>query len=146
MDISKKVITKNLLIFVLLILLSIGVSAAAEDKIVTLADDGQTITLQVNETFLLKLGEEYDWNITIDDQTIVSRDVVSGAQGLYRAHKEGSSTLTAVGDPECRKVQPPCGAPSRVFRINIVVGAPKTSGFGVFLAIMALMVAFVRRR
>ena len=151
MDISKKVLTNNSIIFGLVILVSIGVSAAAEPEVVTLADDGQTITLQVNETFLLKLGEEYDWNITIDDQTIVSRVpnvlVVRGAQGLYRAHKEGSSTLTAIGDPICRKAQPPCGAPSREFRINMVVaGAPKTSGFGVFFAIIALMVAFVRRR
>jgi hypothetical protein len=153
MNISKKVIPNNSIILGLVILVSIGVSAAAEPggKIVTLADDGQTITLQVNETFLLKLGEEYDWNITIDDQTIVSRVpnvlVVRGAQGLYRAHKEGSSTLTAIGDPICRRAQPPCGAPSREFRINIVVaGAPKTSGFGVFLAIFALMVALLASR
>ena len=80
MNISKKVLTNNSIIFWLVILVLIGASSPAEDKIITLADDGQTITLQVNETFLLKLGEEYDWNITIDDQTIVSRDVVRGAQ------------------------------------------------------------------
>lgn len=153
MNISKKVLTNISIIFGLVILVSIGVSAAAEPggKIVTLADDGQTITLQVNETFLLKLGEEYDWNITIDDQTVVSRVpnvlVVRGAQGLYRAHKEGNSTMTAIGDPICRRDQPPCGAPSREFRINIVVaGAPKTSGFGAFFAILALMAALLASR
>ncbi len=45
------------------------------------------------ETFLLKLGEDYYWNITIDDQTIISRVpnvlVVRGAQGIYRAHEPG---------------------------------------------------------
>jgi hypothetical protein len=70
-----------------------------------ISKDGQTITLQVNETFLLKLGEEYDWNITIDDQTIVSPNVL------------------------------------------VVRGAPKTSGFRLFFAVLALMIAmFVGRR
>ncbi|MFZ3167151.1 MAG: protealysin inhibitor emfourin [Candidatus Methanoperedens sp.] len=48
--------------------------------------------LMVNETFLLKLGADYDWNITIDDQKIISRipnvAVIVGAQGIYKAHKE----------------------------------------------------------
>ncbi len=44
-------------------------ASAQESQTVTLADNGRTITLKVNETFLLKLGEGYDWNITIDDQT-----------------------------------------------------------------------------
>ena len=100
MNVRKKCSANTLIILVLLVLASIGERAAAEpaqeSKIVTFADDGQTISLKANETFLLKLGEEYDWNIAIDDQTIVSRDVlvVSGAQGLYRAHKEGSSTFS----------------------------------------------------
>jgi predicted secreted protein len=94
-------------------------------KIVTLADNGKTITLQVNETFLLKLGAEYDWNITIDDQKIISRvpnvAVVAGAQGIFKAHKEGHTKLTATGDPVCRKEKPPCEKPSILFTIKVVV-------------------------
>lgn len=145
----------NSILFGLIILVSISSGATPtnipESKIVTLADDGQVITLQVNETFLLKLGEGYDWNITLSDQSIVSRVpnvlVVRGAQGIYRAHKEGSSTLTAIGDPVCRQTSPPCAAPSRMFRINVVVaGAPKTPAFEVLFAILGIMAALIVKR
>ncbi len=50
-------------------------ATAQESQTINLADNGREITLRVNETFLLRLGEGYDWNITIDDQTILSRVV-----------------------------------------------------------------------
>ena len=94
-------------------------------RTVTLADDGKTIDLQTDETFLLALGEGYDWTISVADQSIVSRVVgilvVRGAQGIYRAHQPGQTTLTAIGDPLCRQAQPACGLPSRAFHIQIVV-------------------------
>ncbi|MCZ7381538.1 MAG: hypothetical protein O8C64_08245 [Candidatus Methanoperedens sp.] len=106
----------------------------------------------VDETFLLKLGEGYDWNISIDDQTVISREVnvmvIRGAQGIYRAHKPGRATLTAVGDPTCRQSVPPCGAPSRLFRLNVVVsggaaGTPKAPAFEELYAIEALLAALL---
>jgi hypothetical protein len=127
------------------------------EKIITLDNNRQTILLLANERFLLKLGEGFDWNITIDDQNIVSRlvgvTVVRGAQGIYVAHKPGSATLTAVGDPVCRKEHPACMAPTIEFQIQVVVkGAPTTPaatpapGFEVPVTIAALLVLLVRRR
>ncbi len=107
---------------------------------------------KVNETFLLKLGEGYDWNITIDDQTVISRAVnvlvVRGAQGIYVAHKPGSATLTATGSPECLKLQPPCARPSILFKLNVIVPAAttqKTSGFEMIPVILALLLLARRR-
>jgi hypothetical protein len=92
---------------------------------VTLDDNGKTISLQVGQQFLLDLGEEYTWTVTVADPAIVSRvvnvTVIRGAQGLYEAHQAGSTTLTAVGDPVCRQAQPPCAAPSIQFQIDITV-------------------------
>jgi hypothetical protein len=100
-------------------------SPAASQQTVTLADDGKTISLRVGESFLLKLGEDYDWTPIVADQTIVSRAmniaVIRGAQGVYDAHKAGKTTLTATGDPVCRQATPPCEQPSRTFTIQIVV-------------------------
>jgi hypothetical protein len=94
-------------------------------RTVTLDNDGQTIALQAGETFLLKLGEDYDWTVTLSDETVVSRVVnilvVRGAQGVYAAHKAGTTTLTASGDPTCRQAQPPCERPSRMFSLQIDV-------------------------
>jgi len=122
-------------------------------KIITLDDDGKTITLQVDETFLLKLGEGYDWNISIDDQTVISREVnvmvIRGAQGIYRAHKPGRATLTAVGDPICRQSVPPCAAPSRLFRLYVVVSGaetPKAPAFEALYAIGTLLTALLLAR
>jgi len=132
--------------FFLLFLTAVEVTAQ-ESQTITLPDNGRTITLNVNETFLLKLGEGYDWNITIDDQTIFSRVVnvlvVRGAQGIYVAHRPGNATLTAVGSPECLKSQPPCARPSVLFKLFVVVPGktqvPETSGFEGLTAIMALL-------
>ncbi len=92
---------------------------------VTLADDGQTLSLQVGERFLLDLGKEYTWTVNIDNPTIVgpvlNAPVRPGVQGLYEAFRSGSTTLTAAGDPLCRQAQPPCATPSRQFHLQLVV-------------------------
>lgn len=143
------------IIIICFFLIFIKVATAQENQTITLADNGRTITLNVNETFLLKLEEGYDWNITIDDQTIFSRVVnvlvVRGAQGLYVAHRPGNATLTAVGSPECLKSQPPCARPSILFKLFVVVPGqeqvPGTSGFEGLAAIPALLaVILVGRR
>ncbi len=144
----------KLITFVLVVLVSISAGAELvsgqtpqpENKIVTLADNGGTINLSVNETFLLKLGEDYEWNITIDDMTVISRVpnvlVVRGAEGLYRAHKPGHTNLTAAGDPVCRKNQPPCEAPTLLFHIGVnVAGPPTTPASGIISAVFAIIVA-----
>jgi len=90
-----------------------------------------------------------DWNITIDDQTVISRvvnvAVVRGAQGIYIAHNEGRTRLIAFGIPVCRKEQPPCGAPSRQFQTNVMVveSQRRITGFEVLFTILALMVALI---
>jgi photosystem II stability/assembly factor-like uncharacterized protein len=91
----------------------------------TLADDGQTLSLQVDEQFLLDLGAQYTWTVTIDNPTIVGRvanaTAVQGAQGVYEALRSGTANLTAFGNPVCRQAQPPCATPSRQFQLAIVV-------------------------
>jgi hypothetical protein len=39
----------------------------------------------------------------------------------YRTIFPGRAILTAVGDPPCRKAQPACAAPSRLFRLEVIV-------------------------
>ena len=94
-------------------------------KTITLEDNGKTITLNVGEQFLLKLGETYDWDIEIDDQSIARRVhnimVVRGAQGVYEAHQQGNATLSAIGNPLCLYSEPACKAPSILFKLDIHV-------------------------
>jgi len=102
-----------------------GIPTGEPSNTVTLSDNNQTITLHVNDTFLLKLGNDYQWNIQIDHPKVVSRVVnimvVRGAQGVYRAHEAGTATLTATGDPTCRQATPPCMIPSIQFTLHIQV-------------------------
>jgi hypothetical protein len=103
-----------------------GALQAAPD--ITLADNNSTISLKVGQSFLLKLGEGFDWNVSVTDQNIISRVinilVVRGAQGVYQAHQAGQTILTAVGDPTCRTSTPPCAAPSMQFKVQLVVVRP----------------------
>ena len=102
-----------------------GETTAAGQKIVTLDDQGQTISLMVGESFLLNLGDAYAWEVNISDQNVLSRakniTVIHGAQGVYDANQAGAVTLSASGDPQCRQSQPPCALPSVQFTIKVVV-------------------------
>ncbi|WP_096204135.1 hypothetical protein [Candidatus Methanoperedens nitratireducens] len=63
--------------------------------------------------------------------------VIRGARGVYKAHKPGRASLTAVGDPLCRRVKPSCAAPSRLFNLNVVVaGGTATPEAPAFEAIL----------
>lgn len=92
---------------------------------VTLADAGKTIRLKAGERFLLNLGEGFDWSPEVADQSVISRvpniAVIRGAQGIYEAHKTGTTTLNVTGDPTCRKSKPPCGMASRAVHFTIEV-------------------------
>ena len=103
-----------------------GASASSgSSRAVMLADNGQTITLATGGSFSLSLGGGYDWQVQIADQTIVSRDPTvptsADSQGTYVARRAGQTTLTAIGNPICYTATPPCLAPSRLFRVQIVV-------------------------
>ena len=93
-------------------------------SIVTLANDGQTITMRVGETFSLQLGETYSWSASVVDQSILSRvvnvTVVRGSQGIFAAKAPGQTTLNASGGLVCAANQP-CPALARVFRVQVVV-------------------------
>jgi hypothetical protein len=97
----------------------------SEPTTITQENNNQTIELNVGDTFLLKLGEEYMWNVEIDNDNVVSRvkniAVIRGAQGVYEAKMPGSVTLSAVGDLPCREEVPPCAAPTILFKIQINV-------------------------
>ena len=92
---------------------------------VTLDDMGKTIHLKVGDNFLLELGDQYQWDVSISDQSVLDRVkgilVVKGAQGVYEALQPGTVTLEASGDPACRQSQPPCMMPSRLFELTVVV-------------------------
>ncbi len=94
-------------------------------RIVTLGDDGQTVALVHGTSFVLALDRAFDWRVQIADEAIVSRDQHAtsppDSQGVYRAQQPGQTTLTATGDPTCFLAVPRCLAPSRRFRITVVV-------------------------
>jgi hypothetical protein len=104
---------------------SSAASAGPDGRTVTLADDGTTIDLAIGDRFLLNLGRDFNWTVSVDDQSVLSRvpniAVIQGAQGIYLARAPGHATLSATGDPPCRKATPPCGAPSRLFRVHMTV-------------------------
>jgi hypothetical protein len=105
-----------------------GAGSPSAGRSVTLADDGTTIVLRPGDRFLLDLGEGYEWEVNIADQSVVSRVIgvltIRGSQGLFEAHQAGTTTLTAAGNPACLSQQPPCAMPSRSFQVQIIVTPP----------------------
>jgi hypothetical protein len=97
-----------------------------QPKAVTLEDEGKTISMKVGDRFLLNLGTAiYEWTLSIDDQTVLSRVknvmTIQGSQGLFEALKVGTTRLQADGDPLCARANPACKMPSRLFTITVLV-------------------------
>ena len=97
----------------------------AGTPVITLANNGGSITLHPGDRFVLSLGEGYDWTVTSSDQNVVHRVInimpVRGSQGVYEAGSAGTATLSAAGDPLCRQSQPPCMLPSIQFELKVIV-------------------------
>jgi len=95
------------------------------NQIVGLSQNNQTLTYHVGQSFLLRLGSFYQWNIQISDTTVLQRQInallIIGAQGIFVAKAPGQATLTAIGNPLCRASKPACGLPSIVFEIHVTV-------------------------
>lgn len=92
---------------------------------ITQANNGTTVNLAAGRQVLLALDSGHDWVVTVEDVTVLTPVVGAvlppGTQGVYTASQPGRTTLTAVGEPLCRKAQPPCGAPTLRFRVRIAV-------------------------
>jgi hypothetical protein len=93
--------------------------------VITRANNRQTISLHAGDRFVLLLGDEYQWTVTISDQTVLHRVInitpIRGSQGVFEALQPGSAQLVAVGDPACRQSTPPCMLPSYSFELNVTV-------------------------
>ena len=89
------------------------------------ADNGATRTMHVGDRFVLALPAGYDWTVSVADAAILGRvvniTVPQSAQGVYEALRPGMTTLSAVGDPLCRRSNPPCAVPSILFELHVVV-------------------------
>jgi len=102
------------------------VSDSAGSSEIGFNDNGKTFHFHVGDSFLLNLGADvYDWSVTVDNQDVFRMKmgvmVIKGAQGIFEALQPGTATLTAGGDPRCRQVVPPCGMPTILFRVTLVV-------------------------
>jgi hypothetical protein len=93
-------------------------------RTITLADDGQTVSIPTGTAFLLQLDSMYDWQVQIADQTVVSPYPNAApppdSQGIFTPLHQGQTTLTATGDSKCYNATPRCLAPSRLFTVQIV--------------------------
>lgn len=92
---------------------------------VTLQNNRQTLSMHAGDRFVLSLGDSFTWTVNVSDQSVLSRVVnitpLKGSQGVYEAHKPGSVSLEATGDPLCRQAKPACGMPSILFMLNVNV-------------------------
>jgi hypothetical protein len=94
--------------------------------VVTMTDRGGTIHLAAGQQLLVELGSFYDWSFTVSDTHVLAAGpdaaLPAGAQARFVGAAPGTAVVRASGDPLCRKVTPPCGAPSILFSFTVVVG------------------------
>ena len=93
--------------------------------VITLDDVGKTLTMRRQGGFLLRLGEEYNWSVTVHPPEILTQNQKispgPGEQGVFLARQKGSAVLRAVGEPVCLAFDPPCLRPEVLFEMNVLV-------------------------
>lgn len=101
------------------------VGILVETNDVTLADNNKTFEITSGDRLVLKLGEQYNWEINIDNMDVLSRVknimVIRGSQGVFESKMTGTAVLEAQGDPICLQETPQCGMPSILFKITVHV-------------------------
>ena len=83
----------------------------------TMADNSKTFIMNVGDKLRLSLDYGYSWS-TISD---FNPAVLVGAADGYFAFARGTTTLTMTGNPLCLNSTPPCGMPSIMFTITVIV-------------------------
>ena len=95
-------------------------------RVVTLKDNGKTLTVRSGERFLINLRQPpYGWSITSQDAGIIQllrvSTEIADSQGVFRAGRRGKALLSGVGELPCHKENPPCMAATLNFEVHIVV-------------------------
>ena len=83
----------------------------------TMTDNGKTFVMNVGDKLSINLDLGYVWS-TI---SISNPAVIAGAGDGYFAFAGGTATLTTTGNPECLNLTPPCGMPSILFTVTVIV-------------------------
>jgi len=83
----------------------------------TMVDNGRTFFMNIGDKLRLNLDYSYSWSMA----SISDPAVLTGAQDGYFAFAGGSATLTVTGNPECLNSTPPCGMPSIMYTITVLV-------------------------
>lgn len=83
----------------------------------TMADNGRTFVMNVGDKLRLDLDLSYGWSAF----SISNPAVIAGAQDGFFALEAGTATLTTTGNPECLNFTPPCGMPSILYSITVIV-------------------------
>jgi hypothetical protein len=86
--------------------------------VLTDADNGAVVQLHVGDRVELRLSgaPALTWTVQVVDASILRQN---GA--FYEAVAPGTTTLSANGEPACRRVTPPCGLPNRLFQVQVDV-------------------------
>ncbi len=93
--------------------------------VITLDDVGKALTMRRQGGFLLRLGEEYNWSVTVTPPDVLTQNqkisLEPGEQGVFIARQKGSAVLRAVGEPVCLIYNPPCSRPAVLFEMNVLI-------------------------
>jgi len=83
----------------------------------TMADNGRAFVMNIGDKLRLNLDLSYEWSAI----SISNPAVLAGAGDGYFAFTSGTATLTSTGNPGCLNSTPPCGMPSILYTIMVVV-------------------------
>lgn len=83
----------------------------------TMTDNGRTFVINIGDKLRINLDLSYDWSAI----SVSNPAVIGGAGDGYFAFTNGTAILTTTGNPACLNSTPPCGMPSIMYTITVIV-------------------------
>lgn len=83
----------------------------------TMTDNGRTFVINIGDKLRINLDLSYDWSAI----SVSNPAVIDGAGDGYFAFTNGTAILTTTGNPACLNSTPPCGMPSIMYTIMVIV-------------------------
>ena len=100
-------------------------TAAVSDagRVITSADDNQTVVVSLGDALILALDAGFDWSgVRVSDPSVLQAVFATpaDAQGAFVAAQIGEATISATGTVHCPP-NTPCPLLARLFRVTIRV-------------------------
>jgi hypothetical protein len=104
---------------------SIGTGIEVDERIITEADFGGTVEVEVGQRVVVDPSGDYIWTATVDDPEVLEPLpqilIYPPPPPAFEGVAPGATTLRITQQHPCRDASPPCMLPDQTFDVQVIV-------------------------